>query len=123
MKAYEAKEPCAGIAFGELFNLSPEDLYKISENYTEECDVYRCRVDEKKKELDRVLLESSNYNDLLVLDQDNCKIFLIDDSAKLMFAMKKLEGADTFAFDVEASYVCQNVDSKPKYVFLFFPIA
>ena len=116
MQAYEANEPFAGIAFGELFNLSPEDLYKISESYTEKCDIYRFHIDEKKKELNRII-DNSNYMDSKVLDQDDYSIYLVDDSTSLMFAMKKLMGADTFAFDVEARYVCQDVNSKPKYVF------
>uniref|UniRef100_A0AC35G222 3'-5' exonuclease domain-containing protein n=1 Tax=Panagrolaimus sp. PS1159 TaxID=55785 RepID=A0AC35G222_9BILA len=44
------------------------------------------------------------------LIEENYTVYLIDDAEKLQFAMKKLSENDKIAFDVEANYVCQNVE-------------
>ena len=117
LRIYEEKESYAGVAFGELFGLSPADLCKIDPSYMEKRDIYRSKIDEKKMEIERVA-DKVTYIDCLKLKDGSYNIYLIDDSTKLMFALKKLEDAEQVAFDIEAGYVCQSIDSRPKYVYL-----
>ena len=100
LRVYEAQHPFSGVAFGELFNLSTQELCKIDADYKEKRYIYRLKIDEKKRDLNRKV-ENSNYMDSLELDQGKYSIYFIDDSTKLMFALKKLEEADKVALNVE----------------------
>ena len=112
LRIHEEKEPYAGVAFGELLGLSDADLCKIDPGYMEKRDIFRSKITEKKTELERAA--EKIYKDFLKLKDHNYNIYLIDDLDKLMFALKKLEEALVIAFDIEACYVSQSVNSVPK---------
>lgn len=106
---WEKKEQYAGVAYGRIYGLNEDQLCLIKPEYKECLKWDEEKIHAKEKELQQAL-ETEAYVDEFILD-NNLMIQLVDNLDKLLFCIKKLYDSDVVAFDVEAGYVCQSVNS------------